>query len=103
MKSKVGRRTAAYESEAFPYFTMNVYTRSFTTRSFNTDIEAFYTRLEFVNKKLQVIGALGIHVDGSLGFQEVRPEHRAKLMRWFKSVEAKCAKEGQHETLQSHS
>ena len=62
MKRQVGRCTAVYESERFPFFTINANTRRNIESSNHGGIVAFFARLKFVKAHRALLDLLGVEV-----------------------------------------
>jgi len=67
MKSKDDRYTVAYESKAFPYFTINVKPPGIMDGNLG-GVMAFFERCEFVRENREMIDGLGIYVNADCGF-----------------------------------
>ena len=77
MKSEVDRCTAAYESEAFPWFTINVAPPLIMDGN-RGGTAAFFERCDFVAENRDMIEGLGIYVNADCGFHvrnEIQYQH----------------------------
>lgn len=78
MKSEDGRYTVAQESEAFPYFTINVKPPGVMCGN-RGGVLAFFERSAFLHENLNMITELGVVVDSDCGFH-VRDEHIGEIL-----------------------
>ena len=97
MKRKVGGCTAAFESEQFPHFTVNVPGPDLFSGN-RGGVSAFFERVAFAHDHREAIEAFGCHVNGDCGFF-VSLENLASFLAWLKATTAATYREVTDETL----
>ncbi len=101
MKSEVDRYTVAYESKAFPYFTINVAPPNVMDGNRGGTM-AFFERCSFVAANREMIDGMGIYVNADCGFHvrsNTEWEHLHAAIRMYFFVRATGGEWGSHETL----
>ena len=97
MKRKVGGCTAAFESEQFPHFTVNVPEPDLFSGN-RGGVIAFFERAAFAYDHQEAIEALGCYVNGDCGFF-VSPDNLADFLAWLRATTAMTFREVTDETL----